>query len=128
MCERALSRTTKGELLARNDYQKVRADISAVKAAMPKVLHDVAARALQVHGSLGVSEEVPFSQMVLESFHIGLADGPTEVHKVALACEILKGYRPTDERFPNRHIPRLRAEAETRYADALARHGCPSKR
>ena len=87
MCERALSRTTQGETLARkqlvqamiadswiqieqfrllvlrtawridkyNDYQRVRADISAVKAAMPKVLHDVASRALQIHGSLGVS-------------------------------------------------------------------------
>lgn len=160
MCERALSRTTKGELLARkqlvqamiadswieieqfrllvlrtaaridryNDYQKVRADISAVKAAMPKVLHDVAARALQVHGSLGVSEEMPFSQMVLESFHMGLADGPTEVHKVTLAREILKGYRATDDLFPGRHIPKLRAEAEALYSDALERHGGPSKR
>ena len=64
------------------DYKRVRKDISAVKAAMPKVFHDVAARALQIHGSLGVSEEMPFSAMVIESFHMGLADGPTEVHKV----------------------------------------------
>lgn len=34
-----------------NDYRKVRADISAVKAAMPKVLADVAGRAIQIHGS-----------------------------------------------------------------------------
>ncbi len=64
------------------DYKRVRKDISAVKAAMPKVFHDVAARALQIHGSLGVSDEMPFSAMVIESFHMGLADGPTEVHKV----------------------------------------------
>ncbi|MGH9261558.1 MAG: acyl-CoA dehydrogenase family protein, partial [Acidimicrobiales bacterium] len=111
-----------------NDYQKVRADISAVKAAMPKVLHDVASRALQIHGSLGVSDEMPFSAMVLESFHMGLADGATEVHKVTLAREILKGYQGTDDLFPTRHIPRLRAEAEARYAEVLARHGGPSKR
>jgi acyl-CoA dehydrogenase len=160
MCERVLSRTTKGELLARkqlvqamiadswidleqfrllvlrtawridkyNDYQKVRADISAVKAAMPKVLHDVASRALQIHGSLGVSDEMPFSAMVLESFHMGLADGATEVHKVTLARDILKGYQGTDDLFPTRHIPRLRAEAEARYAEVLSRHGGPSKR
>ena len=42
------------------DYKRVRTDISAVKAAMPKVFHDVAARALQIHGSLGVSNEMPF--------------------------------------------------------------------
>jgi len=151
MCERVLSRSTQGELLARkqlvqamiadswidleqfrllvlrtawkidryNDYQKVRGDISAVKAAMPKVLHDVASRALQLHGSLGVSHEMPFAAMVLESFHMGLADGATEVHKVTLAREVLKGYTGTEDLFPTQHLPRLRAEAEARFAAVL---------
>ena len=155
MCERALSRVTQGETLARkqlvqqmiadswvqleqfrllvlrtawridrwNDYQRVRADISAVKAAMPQVLHDIAGRALQLHGSLGVSHEMPFASMVLESFHMGLADGPTEVHKVTLAREVLKGYAPTSDLFPRGHLPRLRAEAEARFADVLAEVG-----
>jgi acyl-CoA dehydrogenase len=106
MCERALSRRTKGETLADkqlvqamiadswtdiqmfrllvlqtawkidqyNDYKAVRADISAVKAALPRLYHDVAARALQIHGSLGVSNEMPFGNMVIESFHMGLAE------------------------------------------------------
>jgi acyl-CoA dehydrogenase len=160
MCERALSRTTQGELLARkqlvqamiadswiqieqfrllvlqtawkidkyNDYQKVRGDISAVKVAMPKVLHDVAARAVQIHGSLGVSDEMPLAAMVLESFHMGLADGATEVHQITLARQILKQYKGTDGLFPTTHLPRLRAAAEEKYADALARHGGPSKK
>jgi acyl-CoA dehydrogenase len=155
MCERALSRETKGELLARkqliqamiadswiqleqfrllvlrtawkidryNDYQRVRVDIAAVKAAMPQVLHDVASRALQIHGSLGVSDEMPFASMVLESFHMGLADGPTEVHKVTLAREVLSGYRPAPDLFPTHHLPRLRAEAQARYADVLSSLG-----
>ncbi len=158
-CERALSRTTKGDLLARkqlvqamiadswieieqfrllvlrtawridryNDYQRVRKDISAVKAIMPKVLHDVAARAVQIHGSLGASDEMPFAAMVLESFHMGLADGATEVHKVTLAQQILKEYSGTDELFPTRHLPKLRAAAEIKYASALERHGGVSK-
>jgi acyl-CoA dehydrogenase len=152
MCERALSRQTKGELLASkqlvqamiadswiqleqfrllvlrtawridkyNDYQKVRADISAVKAAMPQVLHDVAGRALQIHGSIGVSHEMPFAAMVLESFHMGFADGPTEVHKLALARQVLKDHKPADDLFPTGHIPRQRALARERYADVLA--------
>lgn len=102
-----------------NDYQRVRGDISAVKAAMPKVLHDVASRALQLHGSLGVSHEMPFAAMVLESFHMGLADGATEVHKVTLAREVLKGYHGTEDLFPTQHLPRLRAEAEARFAATL---------
>jgi acyl-CoA dehydrogenase len=155
MCERVLSRSTQGELLARkqlvqamiadswieleqfrllvlrtawkidryDDYQKVRGDISAVKIAMPKVLHDVAARAVQLHGSLGVSHEMPFASMVLESFHMGLADGATEVHKVTLAREVLKDYTGTDDLFPTQHLPRLREDAERRFADVLAQVG-----
>jgi acyl-CoA dehydrogenase len=151
MCERALSRVTKGEVLARkqlvqqmiadswvqieqfrllvlrtawkidryDDYLRVRADISAVKAAMPQVLHDVASRALQIHGSLGVSDEMPFGAMVLESFHMGLADGATEVHKVTLAREVLKDYKPTDDLFPTMHLPKLRAQAHDKYDDLL---------
>ena len=37
-----------------NDYKKVRKDIAAVKVVMPTVLHDIAWRAMQVHGALGV--------------------------------------------------------------------------
>src|SRR3984885_14600049 len=37
------------------DYRKVRKDIATVKVVMPGVLHDIAQRALQVHGALGAS-------------------------------------------------------------------------
>ena len=103
------------------DYKRVRADISAVKAAMPKVFHDVAARALQIHGSLGVSEEMPFAAMVIESFHMGLADGPTEVHKVTVARQLLSQYAPTDGLFPTGHLPSLRDAAIERYRDVIER-------
>ena len=43
-----------------NDYLKVRKDIAAIKVLMPGVLHDIAWRAVQVHGALGVSNEMPF--------------------------------------------------------------------
>ncbi|MEV5542769.1 acyl-CoA dehydrogenase family protein [Saccharopolyspora shandongensis] len=155
MAERALSRTTQGEQLARKqmvqemiadswldletyrllvlrtawridkyqDYRKVRADISAVKAMMPRVLRDVASRALQVHGSLGVSNEMPFAGYVTQSFHMGLADGPTEVHKATLARQVLHDYEPSDDLFPTRHEPKLRDQARQKYADVLKRHG-----
>ncbi|MDH3682917.1 MAG: acyl-CoA dehydrogenase family protein [Acidimicrobiia bacterium] len=154
MCERALSRTTKGELLSQKqmvqemiadswiememfrllvlrtawridryqDYRKVRKDISAVKAAMPGVYRNVASRALQVHGSLGASWEMPFAKEVIESFHMGLADGPTEVHKVQVARQVLRDYKPTEDLFPTMHLPRRRSEAEAKYADVLERH------
>ena len=43
-----------------NDYRKVRKDIAAIKVVMPGVLHDIAWRAMQVHGALGVTNEMPF--------------------------------------------------------------------
>ncbi len=61
--------------------------------------------------------------MVLESFHMGLADGATEVHKVTLARQILKDHRGTDDLFPTGHLPRLEAEARERFADVLRAHG-----
>ena len=106
-----------------DDYQRVRGDISAVKAAMPKVLHDVAARALQIHGSLGVSHEMPFGSMVLESFHMGLADGATEVHQITLARQLLKDHRPAEGLFPSGHLLARREAARERFADVLAAAG-----
>jgi acyl-CoA dehydrogenase len=101
------------------NYLAVRKDISAVKALMPKVFHDVAARALHLHGSLGVSPEMPFAEQVIESFHMGLADGPTEVHKVTVARQVLREHRGTNEMFPTGHIPSLREAAIRKFADVI---------
>ena len=101
----------------------VRGDISAIKAYMQTVAHDVVARAIQIHGSLGVSNEMPFIHWLVESFVLGLADGPTEVHKLTLARELLRDVKPSGDLFPTRHLPRLKAAAEEKYADVLARHG-----
>jgi len=66
-----------------------------------------------------VSNEMPFGAMVLESFHMGLADGATEVHKVTLARQVLADYKPSDDVFPTMHLPRLRAQAHEKYHDIL---------
>ncbi|MEZ5229230.1 MAG: acyl-CoA dehydrogenase family protein [Acidimicrobiales bacterium] len=42
-----------------------RHDIAAVKAAMPTVYFDVVQRAMQLHGALGISNEMPFSSMMV---------------------------------------------------------------
>jgi acyl-CoA dehydrogenase len=102
-----------------NDYKRVRGDIAAVKVAMPKVLHDVAQRALHLHGALGVSNEMPFASMMLASEALGIADGPTEVHKITLARGLLKQYTPVEGLWPSGHLPSVKARARERYADAL---------
>jgi acyl-CoA dehydrogenase len=101
------------------DYRKVRKDIAAVKAAMPRLLHDIAGRALHLHGSLGLSDEMPFMHWVTESYFLALADGPTEVHKVTVARQVLRDYRPSADLFPDYHLPRVRAAAMARYGADL---------
>ena len=151
LCERALSRTTQGSLLAdkqfvqgyiadsyaqllqfrlmvlytawsidrHNDYRRVRKDIAAVKVVMPTVLHDVAWRALQVHGALGTSNEMPFASMLLGASVLGIADGPTEVHKLTVARQVLRDHRPSDDLWPTGHLPRRREAARAKFAELL---------
>lgn len=143
MCERVLSRHTKGELLAEkqlvqekiadswidmeqfrllvlrtawridqyNDYLKVRKDIAAIKALMPKVYHDVVSRCIQIHGALGISNELPLSGMLMSAYVMGIADGPTEVHKVTVARQVLRDYEGTDQLFPDYTLPKRREAA-----------------
>jgi len=101
------------------DYRKVRKDIAAVKVIMPTVLHDIAWRAMQVHGALGVSNEMPFHQMLLGASIMGLADGPTEVHKITVARQVLRDYRPSDDVWPTEHLPKQVAAARAKFAEYL---------
>jgi acyl-CoA dehydrogenase len=102
-----------------NDYRKVRKDIAAIKVLMPGVLHDIATRALQVHGALGVSSDMPFSQMLLGASVMGLADGPTEVHKVTIARQVLRDHRPSDDLWPTAYYPKRLAAAQAKFAEHL---------
>jgi acyl-CoA dehydrogenase len=102
-----------------NDYRRVRKDIAAVKVVMPTVLHDIALRALQVHGALGASNEMPFHRMVLGASVLGLADGPTEVHKVTVARQVLREHSPSDDLWPTEHLPKKLAAARAKYAEHL---------
>ena len=76
-----------------NDYKRVRKDIATAKVVMPTVLHDIAWRAMQVHGALGTTNEMPFFGMIHGAGVMGLADGPTEVHKVTVARQVLRDYK-----------------------------------
>jgi len=155
MCERVVSRFTKGEQLAKKqmvqekiadswvqlrqfrlliletawladqskDWKAVRKNVAAVKSIMPKVLHDIAERALHLHGSLGLSTEMPFSDALINSYHVGLADGPTEVHKITVAREVLKDYAPINTMFPEYMRHKQEEAALDYYRNALAAVG-----
>jgi acyl-CoA dehydrogenase len=101
------------------DYAKVRKDIAAIKALTPKVVHDAVWRSMHAHGALGVSNEMPFAGMWWMGPIMSVVDGPTEVHKITVAREVLKGYEPAPGLWPTAHLPAKREEAKKKLADYL---------
>ena len=102
-----------------NDYKRVRKDIATAKVVMPTVLHDIAWRAMQVHGALGTTNEMPFFGMIHGAGVMGLADGPTEVHKVTVARQVLRDYKESDDIWPTQWLPKRQEAARAKYAKYL---------
>ncbi|MGA2520044.1 MAG: acyl-CoA dehydrogenase family protein [Acidimicrobiales bacterium] len=102
-----------------NDYRRVRHDIAAVKVLTAQVLHDIVQRAIQVHGALGVSNELPLGGYWAMVPIMGLVDGPSEVHRVTVARQILKRYKGAPDEWPSEHLPRKLAAAREKFADHL---------
>jgi acyl-CoA dehydrogenase len=102
-----------------NDYKRVRKDIATAKVVMPTVLHDIAWRAMQVHGALGTTNEMPFFRMIHGAGVLGIADGPTEVHKITVARQVLRDYRASDDVWPTEWIPKKLDAARAKFAEHL---------
>jgi acyl-CoA dehydrogenase len=89
-------------------------DIAMIKYYGATVLYNVIDRAIQVHGSLGYTTDLPLEAMYRHARAARIYDGPDEVHKVTVARRILKGYEPRD--VPSEHVPTRRAAAREKFA------------
>jgi acyl-CoA dehydrogenase len=96
-----------------------RREISLIKFFGARVLHDVIDRALQVHGSLGYSTDMPLEAMYRFARGARFYDGPDEVHRATVARLILRGYEPPADGVPSEHVPTRRAAAREKFADLL---------
>ena len=74
-------------------YSDARVEIGVIKFWGAKVLYNVIDRAIQVHGSLGYTTDLPLESMYRHARAARIYDGPDEVHKVTVARQVLKGYR-----------------------------------
>ncbi|MFF7242288.1 acyl-CoA dehydrogenase family protein [Embleya sp. NPDC008237] len=92
--------------------------VSEVKYWGAQVLHDVVDRAIQVHGALGYSTDLPLEEMYRLARNFRLSDGADEVHVAQVAKLALRGHTAV-EGWPSEHIPTRRAVAEQRYATWL---------
>ncbi len=101
------------------DYRKVRKDIAAIKVLTPQVLHDIVQRAIQVHGALGVSNELALGQFWMAAPVMALVDGPSEVHQVTVARSVLKGYTAAPGMWPTEHLPAKIEAARAKFAQYI---------
>jgi acyl-CoA dehydrogenase len=96
-----------------------RTEIALIKFFGAQVLHDVVDRALQAHGSLGYSTDLPLEAMYRFSRAARLYDGPDEVHRQSVARQVLRGYEPPADEVPSEHVPTRRAAAREKFAHLL---------
>jgi acyl-CoA dehydrogenase len=96
-----------------------RQDIALIKFFGAGVLHDVVDRALQAHGALGYSTDLPLEAMYRYARAARIYDGPDEVHRQSVARRILRGYAPPASGVPSEHVPSRRADARKRFAALL---------
>ena len=68
---------------------------------------------------MGASNEMPLARMWMQAPIMGIVDGPTEVHRVTVAKQVLRDYEPAPGLFPTAHVlPRIEAARE-KYAEYL---------
>jgi acyl-CoA dehydrogenase len=93
-----------------------RREISLIKFFGAEVLHDVIDRALQIHGSLGYSTDMPLEGMYRYARAARFYDGPDEVHRESVARQILRGYEAPADGVPTEHVPTRRAAAREKFS------------
>jgi acyl-CoA dehydrogenase len=96
-----------------------RTQIAMCKVAMARIYQNIVERALHLHGSLGTTGELPLARMWMHVPSLALADGPTEVHQVTVARQVLRRYSPAEGLFPTEHTPPKLAAAREKYAHIL---------
>jgi acyl-CoA dehydrogenase len=146
LCERVLSRTTQGSLLAdKQMIQEAVADswiqiqqfrllvlstawlidqsstaatrqyIAACKVRAAEILVDIGSKTQHIHGALGLSNLMGLSG---GGGGMGVVDGPTEVHKVTIARQVLKDHKAAPDMWPSEFKPRKLIDARRRF-DAI---------
>jgi acyl-CoA dehydrogenase len=77
-----------------------RQDISMIKVIAAQMHQEVLDRAMQVHGALGMSDDVPLSLMWRQGRWLRIADGPDEAHKMVIALRELNRFKPRSAQAP----------------------------
>ncbi len=96
-----------------------RTEIAMIKYFGAQVLHDVIDRAIQAHGALGYSTDLPLEAMYRFARAARIYDGPDEVHRASVARQLLRGYEAPQDGVPSEHVPTRRQAAREQFAELL---------
>jgi acyl-CoA dehydrogenase len=96
-----------------------RQEIGLIKFFGAQVLHDVIDRAVQAHGALGYSTDLPLEAMYRFARAARIYDGPDEVHRASVARQILRGFQAPPDGVPSEHLPTRREAARRQFAGLL---------
>ena len=75
---------------AMDEGDEARIEIALIKFWGARMLHNVIDRAIQVHGALGLTADLPLEFMYREARYARIYDGPDEVHRMTVARRLLK--------------------------------------
>ena len=94
-----------------------RDEIAMIKYFGASVLYNVIDRALQAHGALGYSADMPLEAMYRAARAARIYDGPDEVHRQTVARRALKSYEAHER--PSEFIPDRTIAAKEKFAELL---------
>lgn len=77
-------------------HKDMRKEAAILKVYCTEMLSKIADRAIQVHGGLGLSKEMPIEYIYRLVRVFRIVEGPSEIHRWLLAREILKDGKPYD--------------------------------
>ena len=70
----------------------VRMEASMLKVYATEMATEVIDHAMQSFGAMGMTKELPLQQMLQKVRVMRVYEGPSEVHRMAIARKILRGY------------------------------------
>jgi acyl-CoA dehydrogenase len=101
----------------REGAKNARQEIGMIKYFGAGVMFNVIDRAIQLHGGLGYSTDLPLESMYRNARAARIYDGADEVHRDNVARRILAGYE--DHEVPSEHMPTRRAAAVEKFAELV---------
>jgi acyl-CoA dehydrogenase len=102
----------------RDGFAAARREISLIKPFGVDAMINVIDRALQIHGALGYSTDLPLEAMYRYARGTRFYDGADELHRSVAARLILRDYEPPEDGVPREHVPTRRAAAQARFQGA----------